>query len=78
MVPCKTEGILTKQEISEIFSNVAQLLAFHKDFLKQLKERIEAWTDETAIGDIVLSVVRPLFVLCSFRAAFVLIVVVFY
>jgi len=56
MVPCKTEGILTKQEISEIFSNVAQLLAFHKDFLKQLKERIEAWTDETAIGDIVLSV----------------------
>lgn len=57
MVPCKTEEILTKQEISEIFSNVAQLLAFHKDFLKQLKERIESWTDETAIGDIVLSVV---------------------
>lgn len=57
MVPCKTEGILTKQEISEIFSNISQLLAFHKDFLKQLKERIDSWTDDTSIGDIVVSVV---------------------
>jgi len=56
MVPCKNENILTKQEISEVFSNVAQLLTFHKDFLKDLKERIDIWTDDTAIGDIVLSV----------------------
>ncbi len=48
--PLEASGILSKQDMADLFSNVTVLISFHKDFLKQLKERIDTWNDESIIG----------------------------
>eukprot|EP01090_Pellita_catalonica_P004145 TRINITY_DN1398_c0_g1_i1.p1 TRINITY_DN1398_c0_g1~~TRINITY_DN1398_c0_g1_i1.p1 ORF type:complete len:563 (-),score=123.30 TRINITY_DN1398_c0_g1_i1:119-1807(-) len=60
-----TLKIITKEELGACFMNIEDILLFHEKLLQTVKDRIDAWTSESTIGDIFLqnvekfSIYRP-------------------
>lgn len=50
----KNEPILTLEEITTIFSNLATIFEFNQKLLVSLQERISRWSSTQKIGDIFL------------------------
>eukprot|EP01119_Soliformovum_irregulare_P017268 TRINITY_DN5104_c0_g1_i5.p1 TRINITY_DN5104_c0_g1~~TRINITY_DN5104_c0_g1_i5.p1 ORF type:complete len:1305 (+),score=612.96 TRINITY_DN5104_c0_g1_i5:333-3917(+) len=58
MVMIKTEildkmaGNVEKKDADAIFANLAEIAEFHRNFVKDLQERISQWDDESTLADV--------------------------
>jgi len=50
--------ILTEKEQFDIFANVLELLEGHEVLLEALSNRLENWTEQTIVGDLLIEHVR--------------------
>lgn len=51
--PLRQPGMLTEEEVANIFSIIEKILAFHQNFLKQLQQVMKpGWTAQIAIGEL--------------------------
>jgi len=51
------QGILTKEDVKNIFGNIRIILTYNQELLSNVRERVENWGDETLIGDIFVRMV---------------------
>ena len=56
---------ITKEDIRCIFSNVSHLIPIHQTLTESVRQRVDNWSDEQMVGDILLKMVRLLLFLCD-------------
>eukprot|EP00727_Mastigamoeba_balamuthi_P013514 m51a1_g8786 putative domain containing protein (697) ;mRNA; f:214444-216896 len=50
--PVKGIKGLTAEDLRGLFSNIETIVMLHENFLEQVAERVQEWTDDTVLGDL--------------------------